>query len=385
MGRGGGLRPASALGHSSDARSSTIDDDSGGWVTIVSKFHFVDLAGSERVRLPCLSSRKGGPNFHILFQLKRTAAVGERIKEGISINSGLLALGNVISALGDPSRVKSHTATHVPYRDSKLTRLLQDSLGGNAHTLMIACVSPAEWNVGETVNTLKYANRARNIKNRAVLNEKEDGWDDVEWLQGTVTRLRKELKTIKESGVLPSSDAPPPEVIGGAGKKVLASMTDLQNNYEDLREKFVERTEELTRLRRELGERQRSATGGAVGGTGKYEEIVGPVIEEYEKTIAAMEAELSLNRAALRHTNEMVEEKEDELAAVSERHAATELYVEELRARVAKLTEREASTEVSDFLMAIRLKFTLSVRRMFVIWKRNLRHTTRAPSLLASR
>ncbi|KAF9012100.1 kinesin-domain-containing protein [Hymenopellis radicata] len=290
MGRGG-LRPASALGHSGDP-------------------------GSER--------------------LKRTAAAGERIKEGISINSGLLALGNVISALGDPGRAKSHTATHIPYRDSKLTRLLQDSLGGNAHTLMIACVSAAEYNAGETINTLKYANRARNIKNRAVLNEREDGWDDVEWLQGTVTR-----------GAIPI-DAPAAaaaEPVEGAGKKVLAQMTELQNNYEDLREKFVERTEELTRLRRELGEKHRGSSAGAIGGTAKYEEIVGPVIEEYEKTIAAMEAELNLNRAALRHTNEMVEEKEEELSAITERHAATELYVEELRARVAKLTEREASTE----------------------------------------
>ena len=284
------------------------------------------------------------------FQLKRTAAVGERIKEGISINSGLLALGNVISALGDPSRVKSHTATHVPYRDSKLTRLLQDSLGGNAHTLMIACVSPAEWNMGETVNTLKYANRARNIKNRAVLNEREDGWDDIEWLQGTVTRLRKELKVIKDGTHLPVGEAPP-EVLEGAGKKVLAQMMELQNNYEDLRGKFVERTEELTRLRRELGERHRGSVGGAMGGTSKYEEIVGPVIEEYEKTIAAMEAELKLNRAALRHTNEMVEEKEDELSVVLERHSATELYVEELRTRVSKLTEREVSTEVCYFSM----------------------------------
>jgi kinesin family protein 4/21/27 len=88
--------------------------------TLTAKFHFVDLAGSER--------------------LKRTGATGERAREGISINSGLLALGNVISALGD----KTKRATHVPYRDSKLTRLLQDSLGGNSMTLMIACVSPSD-------------------------------------------------------------------------------------------------------------------------------------------------------------------------------------------------------------------------------------------------
>ncbi|KAG6833664.1 hypothetical protein H0H87_002860 [Tephrocybe sp. NHM501043] len=323
MGRGG-LRPSSALGHAGDRSIlGNVDDERGEWVTIVSKFHFVDLAGSER--------------------LKRTAAAGERIKEGISINSGLLALGNVISALGDPSRSKSNTASHIPYRDSKLTRLLQDSLGGNAHTLMIACVSPAEWNANETVNTLKYANRARNIKNRAVLNEKEDGWEDVEWLQGTVTRLRKELKTMKDGGVTESQSSELAD--SSSSQKVLAQMTELQANYETMRSKFVERTEELTRLRREVGEKQRASTAGAVTGTAKYEEIVGPVIEEYEKTIAAIEAELSLNKAALRHTNELVEEREGELTIITERHAATELYVEELRSRVAKLTERESSTE----------------------------------------
>lgn len=220
---------------------------------------------------------------------------------------------------------------------------------------MIACVSPTEWNVGETVNTLKYANRARNIKNRAVVNEKEDGWDDIEWLQGTITRLRKELKQLKEGGgvvasVLGESGRVVAEVTEGSNKKILAQMTELQNNYEDLREKYVDRTEELARLRRELGERHRSSTGGSIGGTAKYEEIVGPVIEEYEKTISAMEAELGLNRAALRLTNELVEEKEDELAQITERHTATELYVEELRSRLGKLAERETSTEVRRYL-----------------------------------
>ena len=211
---------------------------------------------------------------------------------------------------------------------------------------MIACVSPAEWNAGETINTLKYANRARNIKNRVAVNEKEDGWDDIEWLQNTVTRLRREMKGLKE-GRFPTEAEKDSEIPEGAGKRVLAQFTELQNKYEDLREKYVERSEELGRLRGELGERQRLGMNGNTPGTAKYEEIVGPVIEEYEKAITTMEAELSLNRAALRHTNELVEEKEEELASLTSRHTATELYVEELRSRVSKLTEREASTEVS--------------------------------------
>ncbi|CAN1323914.1 Kinesin-like protein KIN-4A [Linum perenne] len=115
---------------------------------LCAKLHLVDLAGSERV--------------------KRTGSDGLRFKEGIHINKGLLALGNVISALGDEKKRKE--GVHVPYRDSKLTRLLQDSLGGNSRTFMIACISPADINAEETLNTLKYANRARNIQNKPVVN-----------------------------------------------------------------------------------------------------------------------------------------------------------------------------------------------------------------------
>jgi DNA repair exonuclease SbcCD ATPase subunit len=216
---------------------------------------------------------------------------------------------------------------------------------------MIACVSPAEYNAAETVNTLKYANRARNIKNRAVVAEREEGWEDVEWLQAAVTRLRRELKALKDggstggavlaaSGSLESSGGAP---IEGASRRVREQLSELQSTYEDLRGKYTQRTEELTRLRRELAERPAEPE---VNGTARYEELVGPVIEEYEKTISAMEAELSLNRAALRHTNDLVEETEDELKQVQERHASAELYIEELKTRVAKLSERETTTEV---------------------------------------
>ncbi|VDM22226.1 unnamed protein product [Hydatigera taeniaeformis] len=109
------------------------------------KLNLVDLAGSERQ--------------------SKTGATGDRLKEATKINLSLSALGNVISALVDAN------ARHVPYRDSKLTRLLQDSLGGNTKTLMIACLSPADNNYDETLSTLRYANRAKNIKNKPVINE----------------------------------------------------------------------------------------------------------------------------------------------------------------------------------------------------------------------
>ncbi|XP_015412782.1 PREDICTED: kinesin-like protein KIF17 isoform X4 [Myotis davidii] len=109
------------------------------------KLNLVDLAGSERQ--------------------SKTGATGERLKEATKINLSLSALGNVISALVD-GRCK-----HIPYRDSKLTRLLQDSLGGNTKTLMVACLSPADNNYDETLSTLRYANRAKNIKNKPHINE----------------------------------------------------------------------------------------------------------------------------------------------------------------------------------------------------------------------
>lgn len=111
----------------------------------VGKLNLVDLAGSERQ--------------------SKTNAEGKRLKEASRINLSLTALGNVISALADN---KGH---FVPYRDSKLTRLLRNSLGGNSKTLMIANIGPANCNYDESLNTLRYASRARNIKNKPSINE----------------------------------------------------------------------------------------------------------------------------------------------------------------------------------------------------------------------
>ncbi|XP_016138403.1 kinesin-like protein KIF3C [Sinocyclocheilus grahami] len=111
----------------------------------VGKLNLVDLAGSERQT--------------------KTGVQGERLKEATKINLSLSALGNVISALVDGR------SSHVPYRDSKLTRLLQDSLGGNAKTIMVATLGPASYNYEETLTTLRYANRAKNIKNKPRVNE----------------------------------------------------------------------------------------------------------------------------------------------------------------------------------------------------------------------
>ncbi|XP_057578333.1 kinesin-like protein KIF27 isoform X2 [Hippopotamus amphibius kiboko] len=151
--------------------------EDGSWYSrrhVVSKFHFVDLAGSERVT--------------------KTGNTGERFKESIQINSGLLALGNVISALGDPRRKSSH----IPYRDAKITRLLKDSLGGSAKTVMITCVSPSSSDFDESLNSLKYANRARNIRNKPTLNfsPESDRMDEMEF---EIKLLREALQSQQAS------------------------------------------------------------------------------------------------------------------------------------------------------------------------------------------
>jgi len=146
---------------------------------MTAKFHFVDLAGSERI--------------------KKTGASGNVMREGININRGLLVLGNVISALTDTTS----KTIHVPYRESKLTRILQDSLGGNSLTGMIACVSPAESNYEESLNTIKYANRARNIQNTPHIN-RDPQTALISQLKQQIFELQNENNSLKQ--ILSKSD-----------------------------------------------------------------------------------------------------------------------------------------------------------------------------------
>ncbi|XP_014372213.2 chromosome-associated kinesin KIF4 [Papilio machaon] len=175
-----------------------------------SKFHFVDLAGSERV--------------------KKTKASGERLKEGVKINQGLLALGNVISALGDGTN-----RSFISYRDSKLTRLLQDSLGGNSLTMMVACVSPADYNLDETVSTLRYADRARRIRNKPVINQDAKAAEIIR-LNNLVNELRLQLV-----GKLPT--------INENGDEHLREELEIEKaKYADLMKKHKQMTEHLSNV-----------------------------------------------------------------------------------------------------------------------------------------
>ncbi|CAG8480607.1 1201_t:CDS:2, partial [Gigaspora rosea] len=386
------VRPGSSL------RLSRKLDDSD-CVSITSKFHFVDLAGSER--------------------LKRTSAIGERAKEGISINSGLLALGNVISALGDPTKAKH--ITHIPYRDSKLTRLLQDSLGGNARTLMIACVSPTESNLTESLNTLKYANRARNIKNSASVNSEEIGWNDLDHLRGLVLKLRREIKSLKTTSLpnglidgseICSSGRNTPTMMsgrntptmmsgrntptmmygghGGGSKRSSTSLSivtnanefsksqndkdiemleeqliELQRSYSELSQKYAKTSAELAIHQENMDSSPINDSSDVVSPTNpkftsqnslesiteeaeeelrlaNFQKAVEPVIEEYEKSISNLESQLALTRAALTHTETVMQEQESKLAHAEQVNEQNITLINELRLKIGNLSEHES-------------------------------------------
>ncbi|XP_074872343.1 kinesin-like protein KIF21A isoform X8 [Carettochelys insculpta] len=229
--------------------------------TLTAKFHFVDLAGSER--------------------LKRTGATGERAKEGISINCGLLALGNVISALGD----KSKKATHVPYRDSKLTRLLQDSLGGNSQTVMIACVSPSDRDFMETLNTLKYANRARNIKNKVVVNQ-DRASQQINSLRSEITRLQMELMEYKTGK----------RIINEEGVESINDMFQenamLQTENNNLRVRIKAMQETVDALRARITQLMCDQANQVLSRAGEGNEEIGNMIHNYIKEIEDLRAKL---------------------------------------------------------------------------------------------
>ncbi|GAA6044957.1 hypothetical protein NBRC10513_004783 [Rhodotorula toruloides] len=300
-----GLRPPSQLGRP----ASPQDSEGGTWVNVTSKFRFVDLAGSER--------------------LKRTAATGDRAKEAVSINAGLSALGNVISALGDPTK----KATHVPYRDSKLTRLLQDSLGGNARTMMVACVSPTEFNLQETLSTLKYANRARNIKNRAEINETEAGWDDLEHLQRTIVKLRAEMAALKSGDVA--------HVVDRNGHAEVAVPGSVEA---ELQQKIAHLTAELAKAQSGDFVAPGSPSSSSLS-RDQFAAAVEPIVEEYERSLSALESQLALTKAALGHSEDEMRDLEARIEEETRTNEANAALIDDLRLRVAKLSEREETTE----------------------------------------
>ncbi|XP_041965700.1 kinesin-like protein KIF21A isoform X2 [Alosa sapidissima] len=248
-------------GDETDNRLANGSSEMDEFETLTAKFHFVDLAGSER--------------------LKRTGATGDRAKEGISINCGLLALGNVISALGD----RSKRTSHVPYRDSKLTRLLQDSLGGNSQTVMIACISPSDRDFMETLSTLKYANRARNIKNKVMVNQ-DKASQQISALRTEIARLQIELMEYRTGK----------RMVGEDGMESINDMfhenSMLQTENTNLRVRVKAMQETIDAQRARLTQLLSEQAKQVLANIGEGSEEIGNMIQNYIKEIEDLRAKL---------------------------------------------------------------------------------------------
>lgn len=291
-------------------------------VTVDSKLHFVDLAGSER--------------------LKNTGASGERAKEGISINAGLASLGKVISQLSS-----RQAGAHVSYRDSKLTRILQDSLGGNAITYMIACVTPAEFHLSETLNTVQYAQRARAIQSKPMIQQVAEDGDKraaVDRLKAEVAFLRQQISNAENNERRNGAIAERSERQNSREISLQNQLLDVQESYNSLSQRHARLISELTKNPKSK-EQVDDATL-AVGASSverlkrshSFAESVEQVVLEYEKTIQSLESSLSDTRSSLSSTESTLLERETKCAYAETLNA-------QLQARIQKAMDRESNTE----------------------------------------
>uniref|UniRef100_A0A4W3JYX6 Kinesin-like protein n=1 Tax=Callorhinchus milii TaxID=7868 RepID=A0A4W3JYX6_CALMI len=317
------------------------------------KLHLVDLAGSER---------QG-----------KTGATGQRLKEATKINLSLSTLGNVISALVDGK------STHVPYRNSKLTRLLQDSLGGNSKTMMCANIGPADYNYDETISTLRYANRAKNIKNKARINE--DPKDALlRQFQKEIEELRKKLlegEEISGSDLTGSEDDDEEGEEGENGekrkkrrgrKKVSPEkMVEMQAKIEEERKaleaKLDMEEEERNKARAELEKREKDLLKAQQEHQTLLEKlsalekkvIVGGVdllakAEEQERLLEESNCELEERRKRAEQLRKELEEKEQERLDIEEKYTSLQ---EEAQGKTKKLKKvwtmlMAAKSEMAD-------------------------------------
>ncbi|KAK0365855.1 hypothetical protein LTR02_003985 [Friedmanniomyces endolithicus] len=289
-------------------------------ITFDSKLHFVDLAGSER--------------------MKNTGATGDRAKEGISINAGLASLGKVITQL-------SSRTPHISYRDSRLTRLLQDSLGGNAITFMVACVTPAVFHLSETLNTVTYAQRARAIQSKPEIQQSHEDSDK----QAAIDRLRAEVSFLRDQ-VRHAGRSEDRDVSGGRSDRLRGreaelqtQLMDTQENYNALSQRHAKLISELSQAR-ESDEADMPLLKDALGEnatarikrSSSFAEAVEQMVLEYEKTIQSLESNLTRTRATLSNSESTLMEKETRIAYM-------ETIQQQLQARMRKALDREQNNE----------------------------------------
>ncbi|KAI3357873.1 hypothetical protein L3Q82_015538 [Scortum barcoo] len=304
----------------------------------VGKLNLVDLAGSERQT--------------------KTGAQGERLKEATKINLSLSALGNVISALVDGR------SSHIPYRDSKLTRLLQDSLGGNARTVMVANIGPASYNVEETLTTLRYSNRAKNIKNKPRINE--DPKDALlREFQEEIARLKEQLK--KRSGKKKKRRQRRRAGEGSDGEDLEEGETeDDDEDGDDKGDYWREQQEKLERERKAIMEDHSLVAEEKVRLLKEKEKKMEDLKKEREvgemlaDKVKAMESKLLVGgKNIVDHTNEqqrMLELKRQEIAEQKRREREMQQQVESRDEETLELKETYSSLQQEVDIKTKKLK-----------------------------
>ncbi|CAD8142673.1 unnamed protein product [Paramecium octaurelia] len=248
----------------------------------VGKLNLVDLAGSERVRV--------------------TGATGIRLEESKKINQSLSALGNVISALTELKQPKSH----IPYRDSKITRLLEDSLGGNCKTTFMAMISPAIEAFSESLSTLKFANRAKNIRNTPMVNQDQDQGALLRKYQLEIQKLKQELDE--------RSKMPIDSMVAELEKerqKALEDKQEVMSAYEQRNRDLVQERE----MRKQLEEK--------ISALNSQMLVGGQKIEETPQFQNALEKQQKLIR---QQYQERLQELEKERQNIEEDKAQTDKY-----------------------------------------------------------
>ncbi|KAK9500315.1 hypothetical protein O3M35_001599 [Rhynocoris fuscipes] len=313
----------------------------------VGKLNLVDLAGSER---QC-----------------KTGSSGTRLKEASKINLSLSALGNVISALVDGK------GQHIPYRDSKLTRLLQDSLGGNSKTLMVANIGPASYNYEESLTTLRYANRAKNIRNKPKINE--DPKDALlRQYQEEIARLRTLLEqssctssiTVKKKKKRKDGEGgydeqthqeriiAEEESLSKQEKSLLNSETEMpENQRKELLHEIEKRKAQLLeekKIAEDLANRIQAMESKLLRG-GKN--IIDHTNEQ-QKALEQRNVEIMERKRREVQMKQMLEMKEETMEGIRETYATLQQEVEAKNNKVRKLYQKLQSTrqEIADTIEA---------------------------------
>ena len=293
----------------------------------VGKLNLVDLAGSERIRI--------------------TGTTGQQLEESKKINKSLSCLGNVINALTD----KKNKNNYIPYRDSKLTRLLQDSLGGNCKTTMIAMISPSQDAFSESLSTLYFAQRAKKIKNRPIINEDVNNRALIRKYESELQNLKNELelknKMLKNNGLVMQLQEEKEQALQDKNEAI-RELEKASRQY------LIEREEKLKLEKKIQMMSEQMITGGhKIEETPQFQTALKNQLKLYENKILEIEKErqqLEEDKAENKEYKELLLKQRDIMNALTYKLNERDEYI-------AQLQEQLASTEKNEQGLRNRVNF----------------------------